>query len=358
MPVPERGREADQAVAVREASRSRPRPTGRRASARDRAESTSTARRPRCSPRARCPTGARRGTVPSASSSPCGRGPPRDEGTPDRAARPAAWPPGGRVTRPVSRRRAGGARRAGTPRGARPPGCARSSPGVPACATFPSKRTTRCEASAKASGWSCVTRSVVRPVSSCSRRSHSPSSRRTPGVQRAERLVEEEDARVHREGARERDALPLAARELVRAPRRRGRRAGRARGARPPSRRPRAAGRAGRAARTRRSRARSGGRRGRSPGRRSPRRASGRASSVTSSPERRTRPASGSSRPAMIRSTVDLPAPDGPSTAVIAPVGAVNDTSATAGGPSSVKRRARFRTSTLIARPPGLPRAS
>ena len=35
------------------------------------------------------------------------------------------------------------------------------------------------------------------------------------GVERAERLVEQEDARLDRERAGERHALPLAARELV-----------------------------------------------------------------------------------------------------------------------------------------------
>ncbi len=39
-----------------------------------------------------------------------------------------------------------------------------------------------------------------------------------------------------------------------------------------------------------------------------------------------------------MRSTVDFPAPEGPSSAVIAPRGASNDTSETAGVPAAVKR--------------------
>src|SRR5690606_18422878 len=37
-----------------------------------------------------------------------------------------------------------------------------------------------------------------------------------PGIQRPERLVQEEDPRLHRKGPRERDPLPLSAGELMR----------------------------------------------------------------------------------------------------------------------------------------------
>ena len=67
-----------------------------------------------------------------------------------------------------------------------------------------------------ASSWSCVTRTVVTWTSSCSRRSHSRSSRADLGVERAERLVEQQHLRLDRERAGERHALALAAGELVR----------------------------------------------------------------------------------------------------------------------------------------------
>ena len=47
----------------------------------------------------------------------------------------------------------------------------------------------------------------------------------------------------------------------------------------------------------------------------------GRRTSVTSSPEISTRPLSGVSRPAITRSSVDLPQPEGPSSAVSEPPG-------------------------------------
>src|SRR5437867_127254 len=61
-------------------------------------------------------------------------------------------------------------------------------------------------------------------------------------------------------------------------------------------------------------------------------------SHVASTPSILTVPASGSSRPATIRSTVDLPDPDGPRIDVTCPSGAVNDTSATAGSVPSRNR--------------------
>ena len=63
-------------------------------------------------------------------------------------------------------------------------------------------------------------------------------------------------------------------------------------------------------------------------------------------------PASGCSSPAITRSTVDLPDPDGPSNVVMPPAGAVNDTSATAGVPRAVNRLVRFLTTRLKGWPP------
>src|SRR5215471_9888072 len=61
------------------------------------------------------------------------------------------------------------------------------------------------------------------------------------------------------------------------------------------------------------------------------------------------RPPSSCSSPAMSRSTVDFPDPDGPSSAVMPPPGAVNDTSATAGVPPAVNRFVTFSTVTCMA---------
>ena len=49
-----------------------------------------------------------------------------------------------------------------------------------------------------------------------------------------------------------------------------------------------------------------------------------------------------------MRSTVDFPEPDGPSSVVMPPDGATNETSATAGVPDAVKRLVRFWTVRLM----------
>ena len=67
--VPQREREADLADGGRRSPRARPRSSGTRASARDRAGGSPRRRRARCSPRAPCPTRVRSGTAPTASSS-------------------------------------------------------------------------------------------------------------------------------------------------------------------------------------------------------------------------------------------------------------------------------------------------
>ena len=76
--------------------------------------------------------------------------------------------------------------------------------------------TTMRSATSIASSWSWVTKTLVTCISSCRRRSQRRSSLRTLRVERAERLVEQQHLGLDRERARERDALALAAGELVR----------------------------------------------------------------------------------------------------------------------------------------------
>ena len=71
-------------------------------------------------------------------------------------------------------------------------GARRGRRGLPACSMRPSFMTTICSATSIASSWSWVTKIVVTCTSSCSRRSQSRSSWRTLGVERAERLVEQQ----------------------------------------------------------------------------------------------------------------------------------------------------------------------
>ncbi len=132
-------------------------------------------------------------------------------------------------------------------------------------------------------------------------------------VERGERLVEQQHARVARERAGERDPLALAAGELGRPRLRRGGRSGTARAARP----------RGSCPRRRRSRARSCAGRARTPGRRG-RRAARRACGRRPPPSRARRRASrairpdgGLTSPATALSTDVLPAPDGPTSATV-----------------------------------------
>ena len=133
-------------------------------------------------------------------------------------------------------------------------------------------------------------------------------------VERAEWLVEQQNRRVQDEGARERDALLLATRELRRPPLARARRAG-------PLRAPSATRsciscslrRGAGAARRRRCRRRRGAGRARSSGRPCSPCACAAASPPCRSPSSRMRPLSGRSKPAIRRSVVVLPQPDGPS---------------------------------------------
>ena len=152
-------------------------------------------------------------------------------------------------------------------------------------------------------------------------------------VERAERLVEQQHARLVRQRACERDALLLAARELarqavvvaferdelqqLRAPAARGPRG--ARGAR--------------AARTRCCRPPSCGGTARSSGRRSRPRACRAPTFVTSRPCRTMRPWSIVVRPAIARSSVLLPLPEGPSSTNSSPSSICAVTSLTAAAP-------------------------
>ena len=65
-----------------------------------------------------------------------------------------------------------------------------------------------------ASSWSCVTKTNVMPSVSCERLELDLQILAQAGVERAERLVEQEDARPQHEGAGQGDALLLTAREL------------------------------------------------------------------------------------------------------------------------------------------------
>ncbi len=145
-------------------------------------------------------------------------------------------------------------------------------------------------------------------------------------VERRGRLVEQQQSRFVDQGSRERDALCLAARELVRP----GVRAGR-REPEPGQELARAIAGDGPilapapATGTRRSRSRRGGGTAGRPGTR-PRPAVARPASTARPPRRPTsrrratiRPSSGSSRPARQSTTVDLPAPFGPRSATVSP---------------------------------------
>ena len=165
-----------------------------------------------------------------------------------------------------------------------------------------------------ASSWSCVTYSVVIPSSSWIRRISSRSCDAHLRVERRERLVEEQHARLDRQRACERDALLHAARELMRVAGRRVRGEADeleqlvdalARG--------RCCRGCGSAARTRRSAPRSCSGTASTPGRPCPCRACWGRRRVMSLPSTSTRPASGRSKPATSRSAVVFPQPDGPS---------------------------------------------
>ena len=200
--------------------------------------------------------------------------------------------------------------------------------GKPGAGEIPSRDITKSLSQRAASSGLCVTRIVVIPRSRCSSRSRSKTRGRGRGVEIARRLVGEQQSRVARERARDRDALLLASGERARAVVRRARRA-----------------RRGRAARRRRRRASRSGTPAMRCGKRdvllrrelgqqmveledeadvarcgtAPARAP--ASSSSDCPKTSTRPASGRSMPPSRWSSVDFPTPDGPITAAKRPLG-------------------------------------
>ena len=80
---------------------------------------------------------------------------------------------------------------------------------------MPSASSAIWSAMASASSWSWVTSTVVVAVSDRIRATSRRSSAAQRGIERAERLVEQHHRRPDRQRPRERDALLLAARELV-----------------------------------------------------------------------------------------------------------------------------------------------
>ncbi len=88
--------------------------------------------------------------------------------------------------------------------------------GGPLCSTRPPFMTATRSLIVSASSWSCVTNTNVMPSVSCSALQLDLQVLAEAGVERSERLVEQQHARAQDEGARERDALLLAARELAR----------------------------------------------------------------------------------------------------------------------------------------------
>ncbi len=149
-------------------------------------------------------------------------------------------------------------------------------------------------------------------------------------VERAERLVQQEDLRSRRERARERDPLPLSAGELIRVAVAEARELHELEQLLDPRRRSRSFA----VLRTDRPNATfcatSCDGTARSAGTRSPTRRSCTVLYVCSSPSIQIRPDVGSSSPAIIRSTVLLPEPLGPRSAVMLPASAVKETSRTA----------------------------
>ncbi len=172
-------------------------------------------------------------------------------------------------------------------------------------------------ASDSASAWSCVTSSALVPAARRMPRHLLAQRVAQPGVERRERLVEQHDLGVGGQGAGERDALALAARQLVRVvagP------VGQADELEALLRRARAGRR-----RSRRCRRRSGAGTARRPGRPS------RSAGARAPPTRRRPPRAGrrsprgrrraASKPAITRSSVVLPEPLGPSSATSSPEG-------------------------------------
>ena len=93
-------------------------------------------------------------------------------------------------------------------------GCSNTSIGVPCCSIFPLFITTTRSATSNASSWSCVTKMLVTWNSLVELAEPRPQFAAHLGVERAERLVEEQHLGIGRQCADQRDALLLPAGEL------------------------------------------------------------------------------------------------------------------------------------------------
>ena len=190
---------------------------------------------------------------------------------------------------------------------------------------------------AKASSWSCVTSSAVVPLSFRIAAHLLRQAFAQVDVQAGEGLVQQQQARLRRQRARQRHALLLAARQLVRRAPGGVRQAHQVQHLLHALRRARRA--AGRRCRRPRCRPRSGAGTARSPG--TPCRCGAApapgacrlAASDSVSPAIVTRPAAQRSSPATARSSEVLPQPEGPISTPILPGASPSDTASTAARP-------------------------
>ena len=210
--------------------------------------------------------------------------------------------------------------------------------------------TTTRSASSSASSWSWVTKTVVWPVRVVDLAQPAAQLAAHLRVERAERLVEQQHLRLDRQRAGQRDALALAAGELARDSASPARRAARGRAV-PSARRrisrlggPRRA-RAAPSGRSRCSRRPSCAGTARSAGRRSRHCAPARSSARRPRRRNRCAPLVGRSSPAIRRSSVVLPEPEGPSSAISSPDLMSSETSCSAGKRSNSLRTLATRTS-------------
>ena len=88
----------------------------------------------------------------------------------------------------------------------------------PCCTTSPARITASRSATVNASSWSWVTISAVVPLVGEDPAQVAGQPLAQPGVERGERLVEEQQPRAHGQAARQGDALPLAAGQRGRQP--------------------------------------------------------------------------------------------------------------------------------------------
>ena len=107
------------------------------------------------------------------------------------------------------RHRRGRGRSRGTAPSPRRPGARQTSAIGPACTMRPARITARSSATANASSWSWVTITAVVPASTRIRRRSSASRCAQSGVERAQRLVEQQQPRGGGQGAGESDPLAL-----------------------------------------------------------------------------------------------------------------------------------------------------